>query len=182
MAEVDPETAAALGWPKAKYAWVERERRWLCRTVPMARVLRSERITDLYVTGTNLRLRRAEPLDGGAPMLRLGRKADVDAATRLLTSIYLTEREFELLSVLPGETLRKTRHYPGRVDGAVVSVDVFEGPLAGLIMAKAEFDTAEAMAGYAMPDFAYCEVTEDIRYTGGELAMRGLPKIDDLGI
>ena len=93
MSDIDPAAAAALGWPKTKYAWVERERRWLCRAVPFDRVVRSEAFTDLYVTGTQLRLREAIPVDGGAPLRRLGRKADVDPSTRLLTSIYLSPGE-----------------------------------------------------------------------------------------
>jgi hypothetical protein len=175
MPEIDEATAAALGWPKTKYAWIERERRWLCRAVPFDRVVRSEAFTDLYVTRTQLRLREAVPADGGAPLRRLGRKADVDPSTRLLTSIYLSPEEFRLLSTLPGDVLRKTRHYLGKVGGAEVSVDVFEGPLSGLIMAEAEFADAEAMARYPMPDFAFREVTADIRYTGGRLVTEGLP-------
>lgn len=175
MDGIDQETAAALGWPKAKYAWVERERRWLCRSVPRDRIVRSEAFRDLYVTGTHLRLREAVPLDGSKPMLRLGRKADVDAATRLLTSIYLSPEEFRVLSVLPGRTLTKTRHYLGTTGGVVLSIDEFGGELAGLIMAEAEFESAEALARYPMPDFAFREVTEDPRYTGGELVVHGLP-------
>ena len=178
MSDIDPAAAAALGWPKTKYAWVERERRWLCRAVPFDRVVRSEAFTDLYVTGTQLRLREAIPVDGGAPLRRLGRKADVDPSTRLLTSIYLSPGEYRLLTGLPGNVLRKTRHYLGKVAGADLSVDVFEGPLSGLIMAEAEFADGEAMARYPMPDFAFREVTDDLRYTGGRLVADGLP--DDL--
>jgi CYTH domain-containing protein len=173
--EIDRETAAALGWPKLKYAWIERERRWLCPSVPMDRVVRSEAIADLYVTGTRLRLREAVPLGGGAPQRRLGRKADVDAHTRLLTSIYLSSEEFRLLSGLPGRTLRKTRHHIGLVSGVEMSVDEFEGDLAGLVLAEAEFDDAASMAAYPSPDFAIREVTEDTRYTGGRLVAEGLP-------
>ena len=174
--EIDPEIAAALGWPKAKYAWVERERRWLCHAVPMERVVDVERITDLYVTGTRLRLREAVPADGGAPMRRLGRKADVSPAVRLLTSIYLSPEEFALLSGLPGKVITKTRHRLAMVEGAAgLSVDVFEGALAGLIMAEAEFDDMQALEAFPVPDFAVREVTEDLRYSGGELVAHGLP-------
>lgn len=153
--EIDQATAAALGWPKTKYAWIERERRWLCRAVPFDRVVRTEALKDLYVEGTQLRLREALPMDGGPPMRRLGRKADVNPSVRLLTSIYLAPEEFRLLSSLPGKVLRKTRHYLGKITGADVSVDVFEGPLSGLIMAEAEFADAAAMDSYPMPDFAF---------------------------
>jgi len=174
--DVDPATAAALGFPKLKYAWVERERRWLCGEIPMDRVVRAEAITDLYVTGTQLRLREARPLSGGPPMRRLGRKADVDAATRLITSIYLSEAEFALLADLPGAILRKTRHHLAPVEGVALSVDRFEGPLAGLILAEAEFESAEALRAFPQPDFALREVTDDPRYGGGALARDGLPK------
>lgn len=173
--DIDPATAAALGWPKLKYAWVERERRWLCREVPLDRVTHAEAIVDLYVTGTRLRLREARPLDGGPPMRRLGRKADVDARTRLLTSIYLDETEFGLLANLPGERLRKVRHHLRAEAGVAMSVDVFEGPLAGLILAEAEFETAEQLAAFPTPDFAIREVTDDPRYGGGSLAAMGPP-------
>lgn len=176
MSGIDPATAAALGWPKSKYAWVEHERRWLCAAVPFDRVVSAEAFTDLYVTGTQLRLREAIPLGGGPPMLRLGRKADVSPSVRLLTSIYLSPEEFRLLSALPGNILRKTRHSLGRIDGADVFVDVFEGPLSGLVMAEAEFPDVESMARYPTPDFALREVTDDIRYTGGRLATDGLPE------
>jgi CYTH domain-containing protein len=175
--EIDQATATALGWPKSKYAWVERERRWLCRALPRDRVLRSERITDLYITDTQLRLRDAIPLEGGRPMRRLGRKADVSPQVRLLTSIYLSDREFELLSSLPGRILTKTRHHIGKVLGVEVSIDEFSGPLAGLIMAEAEFDDMETLSSYPMPDFAFAEVTDDVRYTGGELVANGAPDI-----
>jgi len=174
--DIDRETAAALGWPKLKYAWIERERRWLCEAVPMARVVRSDAITDLYVTGTRLRLREAIPLGGGAPQRRLSRKADVDSHTRLLTSLYLSSEEFALLSGLPGRILRKTRHQIGLVAGVEMSVDVFDGDLAGLILAEAEFDSAEVMAAYPSPDFALREVMEDGRYSGGRLVAEGLPE------
>jgi CYTH domain-containing protein len=173
--QIDPSTAAALGFPKSKYAWVERERRWLARAVPMDRVTAVEAITDLYVTGTRLRLREAIPADGAPPMRRLTRKADVDARTRLLTSIYLAEAEFALLAGLPGQRIRKVRHRLVAEDGVVLSIDRFEGPLAGLLLAEAEFETPKALAAFPSPDFAVREVTDDARYTGGQLVFHGLP-------
>ena len=174
--DIDPAVAAALGFPKVKYAWVERERRWLCREVPLTRVVEAEAITDLYVTGTRLRVREAIPQNGGEPMRRLTRKADVDAETRLLTSIYLSPEEFALMTGLPGVRLRKMRHRLAPIDGVTVSVDQFEGPLQGLILAEAEFDSADALAAFPTPDFAIREVTRDPRYNGAALVSEGLPQ------
>jgi CYTH domain-containing protein len=175
--DIDRQIAAALGFPKADYVSVERERRWLCRDVPRERVERTEAVTDLYVTGTRLRLREARRIDGGAPMLRLSRKADVDPHTRLITSIYLPQEEFAVLAaVLPGVRIRKMRHRLHSPPGVLLSLDVFQGELDGLIMVEAEFKTQELMATFAMPDFAVREVTDDPRFTGGHLATHGLPK------
>ncbi|HJQ60432.1 MAG TPA: hypothetical protein VJ890_26235 [Vineibacter sp.] len=174
--DIDRQVATALGFPKADYVSVEREGRWLCRDVPHERVERTEAITDLYVAGTRLRLREARRMDGGAPMLRLSRKADVDQHTRLITSIYLSEEEFAVLAaVLPGVRVRKIRHRLQSPPGVLLSLDVFQGGLDGLIMVEAEFKTQQLMTAFPMPDFAFREVTDDLRFTGARLAEHGLP-------
>lgn len=174
---IDQHIAAALGFPKPQYVSVERERRWLCREVPRDRVLETEAIADLYVDGARLRLREARPIDGGTPMLRLSRKADVDVDTRLITSIYLPEEEFALLAnTLPGVRIKKLRHRLQRLPGIVIAVDEFQGELEGLVIAEAEFDTPERLAGFDMPEFAVREITDDLRFTGACLARNGLPK------
>jgi CYTH domain-containing protein len=60
--------------------------------------------------------------------------------------------------------------------GVVLSVDEFQGDLEGLRMVEAEFDTAERMASFPMPDFAIREVTDDPRFSGGHLVTNGLPR------
>jgi CYTH domain-containing protein len=174
--DIDPAIAKALGFPKPAYTVVERERRWLCREVPRELIARTETIVDLYVTGTRLRLREARPHNGDPAMLRLSRKGDVDPQTRLITSMYLPEHEFALLAAtLPGTRIKKIRHRLKTPEGVVLSADEFEGTLKGLRMVEAEFDTAERMASFAMPDFAIREVTDDPRFSGGHLATNGLP-------
>jgi len=174
---IDQQIAAKLGFPKPEYTSVERERRWLCRQVPRELVRSTEEIADLYVTGARLRLREARPTDGGAPMLRLTRKADVDKHTRLITSIYLPEDEFSVLAAsLSGERIRKLRHRLHSVPGVVLLVDEFQGELEGLFIAEAEFKTQEQLEAFVTPDFAVCEVTDDPEFTGGHLVKAGLPK------
>ena len=166
---------AALGFLKPeKYAAIERERRWLCAGLPDLPALRAEAIRDLYVEGTRLRLREARPVDGGAPILRLSKKADLAPERRLITTLYLTPEEYALFAVLPGRVLEKTRSYYG-ADGATLSVDRFEGALQGLFLAEAEFADDAAMAAFPHPAFALREVTDDPRYTGGELVRAGIP-------
>ena len=170
---------AALGFLKPeKYAAVERERRWLCDGLPDLPVLKAEAIRDLYVEGSRLRLREARAEGGGAAILRLSKKADLAPDRRLITTLYLTPGEYALFANLPGRVLRKTRHYYA-ARGATLSVDRFEGALEGLFLAEAEFGDDAAMGAFAQPPFAIREVTEDPRYTGGELVRAGIP--DDAG-
>jgi CYTH domain-containing protein len=174
---IDSNIAAALGFPKPHYTAVEHERRWLCHEVPRSRIRQSLTVTDLYVTGTRLRLREMRPIDGGPGQLRLTRKADVDAQTRLITSIYLPEDEFQVLAAaLQGARLTKLRHRLHAPPGVVLSVDEFGGELTGLVLAEAELPTAAELAAFPLPDFASREVTDDVRYTGGSLVRNGLPR------
>jgi CYTH domain-containing protein len=175
--DIDPNIAIALGFPKPHYTAVERERRWLCREVPRALIRQTLTVTDLYVTGTRLRLREMRPIDGGPALLRLTRKADVDAYTRLITSIYLPEEEFALLAaLLSGDRLHKIRHRLQAPAGVVLSVDEFQGELSGLILAEAEFPTADELAAFPLPSFATREVTSEVQYTGAALATHGAPE------
>lgn len=174
---IDPQIATNLGFPKPEYTSIERERRWLCRQVPRELVRRTEMIVDLYVAGTRLRLREARPIDGGASMLRLSRKADVDKHTRLITSIYLPEEEFSVLAgSLPGNRIRKLRHRLHSIPGVMLLVDEFQGELEGLFIAEAEFKTQEQLEAFSMPEFSVCEITDDPSFTGGHLVKNGLPE------
>jgi CYTH domain-containing protein len=174
--DVDPAIADALGFPKRQYFVVERERRWLCRDFPRSSILQSFTVNDRYVDGARLRLREMRPLGDGPALLRLTRKADVDSRTRLITSIYLPEDEFAVLSaVLPGARLMKVRHRLEAPPGVVLSVDEFQGELAGLVLFEAEFQTNEERDAFEAPSFAAREVTEDARYCGGHLVRHGTP-------
>ncbi len=173
---IDLDLARKLGFPRARYTSVERERRWLCREVPKERVARTESIADLYVTGARLRLREARPTNGGEPMLRLTCKNDVDSHTRLITSNYLPEDEFAVLpKSLSGVKIRKPRHRLEPIDGIYLVVDEFQGSLSGLVLAEAEFQTEAELFAYAGPNFAVREVSEDDRLKGRSLAVQGIP-------
>lgn len=175
--DIDQNIAVALGFPKPHYRIIERERRWVCRSIPRDFVATTETITDLYVAGSQLRLREARPVQGGPSMLRLTRKADVDAQTRLISSIYLAEAEFALLATaLQGARIKKLRHRLKPFSGVVMAIDEFKGDLEGLLLVEAEFDTPEALEKFSPPDFVGHEVTNDLRFTGWQLAMNGPPK------
>ena len=173
--QLDPRAMTALGWPKLKYAQIERERRWLCNEMPQDFVVFSKAISDTYFIETQLRLRAVRDLATLAYQFKLSRKADVSPSERIITTIYLSENEHNLIAKLPGNRLEKVRHSLRCSDGNLASVDVFSGALEGLSLLEMEFDNEAAMASYQPPNFAGAEVTADLRYTGGKLAAQGMP-------
>jgi CYTH domain-containing protein len=157
-----------------KYERVERERRFLLRELPPGLSLTGEhaQITDNYVTGTRLRLRKSRWVATNEWTLKLTQKhtsAPPDFSRTLITSIYLNEYEYEVLSVFEGNELRKNR-YPYEHKGRKYSVDVFLGALRGLILAETDFETDEEMDGFTPPPFALSDVTRDELFTGARLA------------
>jgi len=172
-------SATARGRPGAgrepvregKYARIERERRFLLAEAPDASALGARRrITDRYLTGTRLRLRRVDWEDGRSPgsefkftqKLAAGRPGHVRG---LITNIYLSADEYEVLAVLPADVLCKARF-----SAPPLAVDIFEPPLHGLVLAEAEFSTDAAALSFALPAAVVAEVTDDARFSGGSLA------------
>jgi CYTH domain-containing protein len=150
-----------------KYAIVERERRFLLATSPAGTPMQRILIEDRYLRRTRLRLRRMTDLDeqAGAVTYKLTQKVPTPTGVpRLITTMYLSAVEFETFADLPGDTLRKVRSaFPP------LGVDTFEGPLRGLVVAEAEFETATEEASFPPPDGTVAEVTSDVRFTGGNL-------------
>lgn len=154
--------------PTHKYAKIERERRFLLHEFPKtALVERIRKITDHYIDGTALRLRKMTAEDGPTAY-KLTQKIparDVGAQQGLIVTMYLTEDEHAVLAKLPAHTLRKTRH-----SVPPFGIDVFDGALEGLILAEAEFDSAAAADALILPSFVAREVSSDDRFTGFHLA------------
>jgi len=154
---------------EGKYARIERERRFLLASLPSASpVTDSRRITDRYLPGTRLRLRRVDYSDGEACELKFTQKVPADRPGHvrgLITNTYLSPTEYELLASLPGDVLSKTRF-----SLPPLSIDVFDPPLHGLVLAEMEFTTDPEATSFPLPPVAIAEVTDDVRFTGGNLA------------
>ena len=156
-----------------KYSRVERERRYLLRGLPPGLEPHAPhaQITDNYLTGTRLRLRKHRWVPTNEWTLKLTQKHcpdPPDFSRTLITSIFLTEYEYEVLSVFEANELRKNR-YPYEHGGRLYSVDVFLGPLRGLVLAETDFDTDEEMDSFPPPPFAFRDVTREEMFTGGRL-------------
>ncbi|MGD1091329.1 MAG: hypothetical protein ABSB35_04960 [Bryobacteraceae bacterium] len=150
-----------------KYARVERERRFLLSGLPNGDILRVRHITDHYIIGTTLRLRQQKDEDGSV-LFKLSQKISQPGPgfeQGWITTILVTEDEFQVLASLPSRPLRKTR-----LSIPPFGIDVFEGPLEGLVLAEAEFDSIAEAANLAIPTSLLHEVSMDRRFTGGELA------------
>ena len=159
-----------------KYARPECERRFLLSAVP-AGATSPVAITDRYVQGTRLRLRSMDA-DGQAPVFKFGQKLrprPEDPSVVMITNIYLSASEYELLAQLPAEVIEKTR-WAAPLEDSLLAIDEFHGRHAGLILAEASFDDEAAMRAFVPPPFCSVEVTEDDRYTGGTLARDGVPR------
>jgi CYTH domain-containing protein len=170
---VDARAGEPLAEPvrAGKYALVERERRFLLAGAPAAGITGRRRITDRYVRGTRLRLRRAEDPGSGTLELKLAQKVPAGRPGHvqgLITNTYLSAAEYDVLAALPGDVLAKTR-----LRVPPLSVDVFDPPLHGLVIGEAEFATDETALAFPVPPGTVAEITDDRRLTGGSLARAG---------
>jgi CYTH domain-containing protein len=172
--------SAAVPGHRDKYALVERERRFLLSGPPdAARAAGARRvgITDRYLTGTRLRLRRVAAPGPAPPELKLTQKvpaARPGPVRGLITNFYLSPAEYDLLATLPAAGLAKTRlFFPP------YAVDVFGPPRQGLVLAEVELGSDAELAACPAPAGSVAEVTSDDRFTGGRLAVT--PRAELLG-
>ena len=150
-----------------KYSHAEIERRWLVETtdgLPLPAV-RARTIEDTYLSAGRLRLRKICE-QSCPPVFKLGKKyGRAGSEPESVVNIYLSEAEYQSLSVLPGRTATKVRY---SVEGG--ALDVYEVPNRALVIFEMEFTNCEAAAAYAAPPFVGKEVTADEKYTGFALS------------
>jgi CYTH domain-containing protein len=161
-----------------KYARAERERRFLLRAPSADGIVHTVRITDRYLLGTRLRLRRVTETSGAASAsgrsdYKLTQKVPAPGgAPGLITTMSLDADEYAVLEQLPARVLHKTR-----ISVPPLGIDVFEGALRGLVLGEAEFEDDAALASFVPPRSVVAEVTHDWRLSGGRLAVTTTPDI-----
>lgn len=159
--------------PESKYARVERERRYLLRDLPEG-ITRPDphlQITDNYITGTRLRIRKVREPRTNKWIVKFTQKYAPDPndlSRTIITNTYLNALEAEVLSVFDTNEVRKNR-YPFEFEGRKFSVDMFLGDLFGLVLAEVSFETDEELDNYPTPSFALVDVTNQPLFTGGKL-------------
>jgi CYTH domain-containing protein len=159
--------------PESKYARVERERRYLLRDLPEG-ITRADphlQITDNYITGSRLRIRKVRDPRTNKWTVKFTQKFapnPEDFSRTIITNIYLNALEAEVLSIFNTNEIRKNR-YHFEFAGRKFSVDMFLGDLFGLVLAEISFDTDEELDNFPKPPFALADVTNVPLFTGGKL-------------
>lgn len=159
--------------PESKYARVERERRYLLANLPegLTRADPHLQITDNYITGTRLRLRKVREPRTNKWTVKFTQKCapdPEDLSRTVITNTYLNALEAETLSVFNSNEIRKNRYY-FEFEGRKFSVDMFLGDLFGLVLAEVSFDADEELDSFPKPPFAVADVTNDPMFSGGHL-------------
>jgi len=160
--------------PESKYARIERERRYLLRDLPegLGRADHHLQITDNYITGTRLRLRKVRDPKTNKWIVKFTQKFapdPEDLSRTIITNTYLNAAEAERLAIFEANELRKNR-YPFEFEGHQFSIDMFLGDLLGLVLAEISFESDEELDSFPQPQFALADVTNNEMFTGGRLS------------
>lgn len=160
--------------PESKYALIERELRYVLQDLPpgLTRVDPHVQITDNYITGTRLRIRKVRDPRTNKWTVKFTQKYAIkpdDLSRTVITNTYLNALEADTLSVFEGNEVRKNR-YHFEFGGKTFGIDMFLGDLFGLVLAEVSFDSDEEMKDFPQPPFALAEVTNNDLFSGGRLS------------
>jgi len=167
--------------PDSKYARVERERRYLLPDLPegLTRADHHLQITDNYLTGTRLRIRKVRDPRTNKWVVKFTQKFAPDPADlsrTMITNTYLNAVEAETLSIFEANEIRKNRYF-FEFAGREFSVDMFLGDLFGLVLAEVSFETDAELDAFPQPAFALADVTNNELFSGGKLSQLGFADI-----
>lgn len=153
---------------------IELERKFLVAQLPpQCRHDAGTRISQGYLVigtgGSEVRVRRR----GDHTVLTVKKGTGL---VRREEEIEIPRADFERLWPLTEASRIEKRRHEIALDGELVAeLDVYEGPLAGLLVAEVEFPNVEAAERFAVPEWFGPEVTEDDAYKNRRLATDGLP-------
>ncbi len=159
--------------PESRYARVERERRYLLRDLPegLTRADPHFQITDNYITGTRLRIRKVREPRSNKWIVKFTQKFAPDPndlSRTIITNTYLNALEAEVFASYNTNEIRKNR-YAFEFEGRKFSVDMFLGDLFGLVLAEVSLETDEELDNFPKPPFALVDVTNEPLFSGGRL-------------
>ena len=150
-----------------RYSIMEVERRWLVDTAAVGDLARIpyRLFEDLYVHCSRLRLRKITEASRNA-LFKLGKKyGKRSVLSEPITTLYLTEGEYQQFSGLAGLFASKRRY---AVAGGFL--DVYQQPHSGLMIFELEFEDEASAQLYRPPHFVTREITGDSNFSGFSLA------------
>ena len=167
--------------PESKYARVERERRYFLHDLPegLSRADHHLQITDNYITGTRLRIRKVRDPQTNKWIVKFTQKFapnPADFSRTIITNTYLNAIEAETLSIFEANEIRKNR-YKFEFEGREFAIDMFLGDLFGLILAETSFDSDDELEHFSTPPFAVADVTNNETFTGGRLSELSIEEV-----
>jgi len=84
----------------------------------------------------------------------------------------LTKEAYEhLCKKADGRVIIKKRYHIPLSDGLTAELDIFEGELAGLVLAEVEFPSQSSIQKFCIPDWFGQDVSDDICYTNSYLSL-----------
>lgn len=157
-----------------KYARPELERRFLLKARPAELDNHPAKdLTDKYLSQSNLRLRKT--FDGTVHVYKLTKKLPVNPNRKeihWITTVYLSQPEYTLLMEIPGTVLMKRRYTIPSGSGQKIALDEIRLHKEIIWIAEVEFDNQPEMQTYRLPlDYAM-EVTNEVNFSGSEIAKR----------
>jgi CYTH domain-containing protein len=152
----------------------KRERRFLMSAFPPGLERNSPhlQLTDNYLTNTRLRLRKIrvpETKERRWLLTQIIHPVPADLSQTIKVNTWLSAQEYEVLSVFEGNETRKNR-FAYRHEGRGYTIDLYLGPLWGLLIAKTTLESDPALAPAPMPDFASADITNDLLFNGPKLS------------
>ncbi|PSW19867.1 hypothetical protein C9I98_10410 [Photobacterium sanctipauli] len=142
-----------------KYSELEIERRWLAKVneLPDLAKLEKKQITDSYVDGTRLRLRKVESPKGMSYKL-CKKYGKISGISEPITNIYIDENEYAVFSRLEASILVRER-YTYEFREVKFSINrIVDGT--GPVIIEAEFRNEEEAIACTPPAFCGEEVSD----------------------
>lgn len=149
----------------------ELERTFLVKFIPNGlKNCSSKEIIDIYIPKSSphpiIRIRKI------GNMLEMTKKQPVksrDRSHQIESTISLSKAEYRSLARLNGKQLRKIRYYY-KCNNRVAEIDIFQGPLKGLVLVDFEFKSKKEKNAFKPPAFCLADVTQELFAAGGWLA------------
>ena len=136
------------------------------------------RIRDLYIQDSRMRLRSIETPGIGTQFKLCKKYGALQDGVEPIVNIYLSECEFATLANLPGHLIEKVR-FRSQEGAVIFAIDIFGGPLNGLIVAEAEGETWQDLLTFDEPGWFAREVTSDPFFQGGNLCRISQAELTD---